>query len=198
MTDSLPRAAPSRGRRRSRCPGLSSPQHPFPGRSAPSRSNHEPVEPLSRPRQFTPPWRAAHAPCRGCRRRSSMTPLRALVCDDEAPLPDLMARRAEKLGLQVDKAPDGKAGLGLIAKNKYDLIITDIYMPEVTGLELLEAAKAQDREIQVVIVTASATVENAIEAINLGAFCYLTKPFDHLSVFDNAVMRAQELRPHHG
>jgi len=124
----------------------------------------------------------------------TMTQLRALVCDDEAPLRDLMARRAEKLGLRVDKAPDGKAGLGLIAKNKYDLVITDIYMPEVTGLELLEAVKAQDPDIQVVIVTASATVENAIEAINLGAFCYLTKPFDHLSVFDNAVLRAQELR----
>jgi CheY-like chemotaxis protein len=123
-----------------------------------------------------------------------MTPLRALVCDDEAPLCDLMARRVEKLGLQVDKAQDGKAGLTLIGANSYDLIVTDIYMPEVTGLELLEAAKARDRDIQVIIVTATATVENAIEAINLGAFCYLTKPFDHLSVFDNAVMRAQELR----
>jgi CheY-like chemotaxis protein len=124
----------------------------------------------------------------------TMTQLRALVCDDEAPLRDLMARRVEKLGLQVDKASDGKEGLALIGANRYDLIVTDIYMPEVTGLELLEAAKAQDREIQVVIVTATATVENAIEAINLGAFCYLTKPFDHLSVFDNAVLRAQELR----
>ena len=123
-----------------------------------------------------------------------MNQLRALVCDDEAPLRDLMARRVEKLGLLVDKVSDGKAGMGLIASNKYDLIVTDIYMPEVTGLELLEAAKAQDRDIQVVIVTATATVENAIEAINLGAFCYLTKPFDHLSVFDNAILRAQELR----
>ena len=123
-----------------------------------------------------------------------MTQLRALVCDDEAPLRDLMARRVEKLGLQVDKASDGKAGLALIGSNQYDLIVTDIYMPEVTGLELLEAAKKRDREVQVVIVTATATVENAIEAINLGAFCYLTKPFDHLSVFDNAVLRAQELR----
>jgi CheY-like chemotaxis protein len=123
-----------------------------------------------------------------------MTPLRALVCDDEGPLCDLMARRVEKLGLQVDKAQDGQAGLALIGSHKYDLIVTDIYMPGVTGLELLEAAKARDPDIQVIIVTATATVENAIEAINLGAFCYLTKPFDHLSVFDNAVMRAQELR----
>jgi CheY-like chemotaxis protein len=82
----------------------------------------------------------------------------------------------------------------LIGSNRYDLIVTDISMPEVTGLELLEAAKKHDAEVQVVIVTATATVENAIEAINLGAFCYLTKPFDHLSVFDNAVLRAAELR----
>ncbi len=123
-----------------------------------------------------------------------MTQLRALVCDDEAPLRELMARRVQKLGLQVDQAEDGQAGLSLIGSHPYDLIVTDIYMPQVTGLELLEAAKKQDREVQVVIVTATATVENAIEAINLGAFCYLTKPFDHLSVFDNAILRAVELR----
>ena len=82
-----------------------------------------------------------------------MTPRRALVYDDEAPPCDLMARRVEKLGLQVDKAQDGQAGLALIGSSKYDLIVTDIYMPGVTDPGLLEAAKTRDGDIQVIIVT---------------------------------------------
>ena len=56
-----------------------------------------------------------------------MTLLRALACDDEALLCDSMARREEKLGLQVDKAQDGQAGLALIGINEHDLIVTDTY-----------------------------------------------------------------------
>ena len=56
-----------------------------------------------------------------------MTPQRALVYDDEAPPCDLMARRVENLGLQVDKAQDGQAGLALIGINEHDLIVTDTY-----------------------------------------------------------------------
>jgi CheY-like chemotaxis protein len=123
-----------------------------------------------------------------------MANLRALVCDDEAPLRDLMARRLEKLGLEVERAESGKDAVARIDAQRYDLLITDIYMPDVTGLELLQRMKALDPHAQVVVVTASATLDNAVGALNHGAFAYLTKPFDHLTVFDNVVARAIEFR----
>ena len=123
-----------------------------------------------------------------------MANLRALVCDDEEPLRDLMARRLEKLGLEVDRAESGKDAAARIEAQRYDLLITDIYMPDVTGLELLQRMKALDPHAQVVVVTASATLDNAVGALNHGAFAYLTKPFDHLTVFDNVVARAIEFR----
>jgi CheY-like chemotaxis protein len=123
-----------------------------------------------------------------------MANLRALVCDDEAPLRDLMARRLEKLGLEVERAESGKDAAARIDSGRYDLLVTDIYMPDVTGLELLQRMKALDPHAQVVVVTASATLDNAVGALNHGAFAYLTKPFDHLTVFDNVVARAVEFR----
>lgn len=123
-----------------------------------------------------------------------MATLKALVCDDEAPLRDLMARRLEKMGLEVERAESGKDAAARIDAQRYDLLITDIYMPDVTGLELLQRIKALDPHAQVVVVTASATLDNAVGALNHGAFAYLTKPFDHLTVFDNVVSRAVEFR----
>jgi CheY-like chemotaxis protein len=105
-----------------------------------------------------------------------------------------MARRLEKMGLEVDRAEDGKDAVARIDAQRYDLLITDIYMPDVTGLELLQQMKALDPHAQVVVVTASATLDNAVGALNHGAFAYLTKPFDHLTVFDNVVARAVEFR----
>jgi len=67
-------------------------------------------------------------------------------------------------------------------------------MPEATGLEVMQYAKQKDAETQVVIITSSATLDNAIDALNHGSFGYLTKPFDHLIVFDNMVSRALEYR----
>jgi CheY-like chemotaxis protein len=123
-----------------------------------------------------------------------MAALRALVCDDEAPLRDLMARRLEKMGLEVERAESGIDARERIENNRYDLLVTDIYMPDVTGLELLQQMKAMDPHAQVVVVTASATLDNAVKALNDGAFAYLTKPFDHLTVFDNVVSRAIDFR----
>ena len=123
-----------------------------------------------------------------------MAKLKALVCDDEAPLRDLMARRLEKLDLEVERAENGKDAVAKIDSRRYDLLVTDIYMPDVTGLELLQRMKALDPHAQVVVVTASATLDNAVGALNHGAFAYLTKPFDHLTVFDNVVARAVEFR----
>jgi DNA-binding response OmpR family regulator len=123
-----------------------------------------------------------------------MAELRVLVCDDDSDMLELMLRRLDKMGFKPDRASDGGVATTLIRENLYDLIVTDIYMPEATGLELLALAKQRDPQVQVVIVTASATLDNAIDALNHGAFGYLSKPFDHLSVFDTTVSRALEFR----
>lgn len=123
-----------------------------------------------------------------------MAELRVLVADDDANMLDLMTRRLNRMGLQVDRAEDGRTALEMIRRAAYDLILTDIYMPGATGLDVIRLAKENDPHVQVVVVTGSATLDNAVEALNMGAFSYMTKPFDHLSVFDNAVSRALEFR----
>jgi len=123
-----------------------------------------------------------------------MNELKVLVADDDPALLDLMLRRLARQGLRPDSANDGRKALELIAASAYDLIVTDIYMPGVTGLELLRQAKEADPNTQVIVVTAGATLDNAIEALNNGAFAYLMKPFDHFSVFDNTVTRAIQFR----
>ncbi len=117
-----------------------------------------------------------------------------LAVDDDSALLKMMVRRLDKLGLQIEQASDGRSALELIETKTYDLVVTDIYMPGVTGLELLKQAKERDQHTQVVVVTAAATMENAVDALNNGAFAYLTKPFDHMSVFDNVVSRALDYR----
>ena len=123
-----------------------------------------------------------------------MAETRVLIADDDAAMLALMARRLERQGLDVVRAENGRDALSRIEENIFDLIVTDIYMPGVTGLEILKQAKDGDANTQVIVVTAGATLENAIEALNNGAFAYLKKPFDHLSVFDNTVNRALQFR----
>jgi DNA-binding response OmpR family regulator len=123
-----------------------------------------------------------------------MTQYKILLADDDSGLRALMARRLSKLEGDLDQAEDGKEALSLLEANHYDLIVSDIYMPGATGLDILRAAREKDPHTQVVVVTAAATLENAIEALNNGAFGYMIKPFDHISVFDNTVRRALEFR----
>jgi DNA-binding response OmpR family regulator len=125
---------------------------------------------------------------------SSKTEFKILVVDDDESMLDLMVLRFNKMGLKVERANDGRMAQKSIEGTTFDLIVTDIYMPGGTGLSLLRMAKEQDPHTQVIVVTAGATLENAIEALNNGAFAYLTKPFDHISVFDNVVSRALEFR----
>ena len=123
-----------------------------------------------------------------------MAEWRVLVVDDDTHMLDLMTRRLGRMGLQADRAQDGRTAIGMVQQTAYDLILTDIYMPGGTGLEILRKAKENDPHVQVIVVTGSATLDNAVEALNMGAFSYLSKPFDHMSVFDNSVSRALEFR----
>lgn len=123
-----------------------------------------------------------------------MSEVKILLCDDDPDLLGLLVRRLKKMGIEPDSAGDGRVAKSLVDENTYDVIVTDIYMPEATGLEVMQYAKQKDEETQVVIITSSATLDNAIDSLNHGAFGYLTKPFDHLIVFDNMVSRALEYR----
>jgi DNA-binding NtrC family response regulator len=89
----------------------------------------------------------------------TMSAARVLVADDDVDLQDLMVRRLRRLGLSADRAQDGTAAINQIALVDYDLIVTDLYMPGASGLQILCAAKERDPHTQVLVVTGSATLE---------------------------------------
>jgi diguanylate cyclase (GGDEF)-like protein len=117
-----------------------------------------------------------------------------LVADDEEEFRRLLSRRAERLGLAVDQASDGKKALEAVRSNRYDLLILDIYMPGASGLEVLKVGREGDPDLQAIVMTAYATVNNAIEALRAGAYDYLVKPLDSLEAFDLALKRAMGFR----
>ncbi|NUO49975.1 MAG: sigma-54-dependent Fis family transcriptional regulator [Polyangiaceae bacterium] len=101
-----------------------------------------------------------------------------LVVDDEANLRRVLSAQLTRDGYDVHVAEDGEAGLAYLREHHIDLVITDLRMPKVDGMEMLRAALRDDPSRPVVMMTAHGTVETAVEALKTGAFDYLTKPFD--------------------
>jgi two-component system response regulator AtoC len=105
-----------------------------------------------------------------------------LVVDDEPNLRRVLSAQLERDGYDVHTAEDGEQALGILKEHHIDLVITDLRMPRVDGMELLRRAQKLDAELPVVMITAHGTVDNAVEALKSGAFDYLTKPFDQVEV----------------
>jgi two-component system response regulator AtoC len=105
-----------------------------------------------------------------------------LVVDDEPNLRRVLSAQLARDGYEVLTAEDGEAGLELLREHHVDLIITDLRMPKVDGMELLRQALTMDPDLPVVMITAHGTVDTAVEALKLGAFDYVTKPFDQAEV----------------
>src|SRR4051812_34799579 len=103
---------------------------------------------------------------------------KVLVVDDETNLRKVLAAMLRRDGFDVTVAADGEQGLAEFAKNGADIVVTDLVMPKVGGLEILKSINASAPEVPVIIITAHGTVDSAVEAIKLGAFDYITKPFD--------------------
>ncbi|MCL4209973.1 MAG: sigma-54 dependent transcriptional regulator, partial [Phycisphaerales bacterium] len=116
---------------------------------------------------------------------------RILIVDDKELMRDSVASILARKGHSVVVAPGARAALAKIAEKSPDVVVTDLQMPEMNGLDLLEQIRAQDEHLPVVFMTAYGTVETAVQAMKRGAFDYLTKPFsgDELVV---AVDRAVE------
>jgi two-component system, NtrC family, response regulator AtoC len=105
-----------------------------------------------------------------------------LVVDDEPNLRKVLSAQLQRDGYDVHTAEDGEQALDVLRDHHIDLVITDLKMPKLDGMELLRRVVAMDDELPVVMITAHGTVDNAVEALKTGAFDYITKPFDQAEV----------------
>ena len=103
---------------------------------------------------------------------------RILVADDERSMRELLAIVLRREGYDVLLAENGREAIALIEKEPIDLLISDIKMPDVSGVDVLRVAKRIDQDILGIMITAFASTETAVEAMRLGACDYLSKPFD--------------------
>jgi DNA-binding NtrC family response regulator len=101
-----------------------------------------------------------------------------LVVDDEPNLRRVLSAQLSRDGYDVHTAEDGQQALTVLNEHHIDLVITDLKMPNVDGMELLRRTLELDPGLPIVMITAHGTVDNAVEALKLGAFDYITKPFD--------------------
>ncbi len=106
-----------------------------------------------------------------------MSPVRVLVVDDKENMLKLFGRILGE-GYAVSTASDGARALALIASEEFDVVVTDIRMPGAGGFEVLQAVKARAPSTEVVMMTGYATVGDAVQAMKMGAYDYLEKPFD--------------------
>ncbi|MGB7062015.1 MAG: sigma-54 dependent transcriptional regulator [Candidatus Zixiibacteriota bacterium] len=106
-----------------------------------------------------------------------MEKAKILVVDDEESMCKFMEIMLKKEGYSVSSSQDAAAALEQIKGENYDLVIADLMMPEMSGIELLSRAKSVNPELDFIMMTAFASVDSAIEALKKGAFDYITKPF---------------------
>lgn len=99
-----------------------------------------------------------------------------LIVDDEPLVRNFLNEVLKREGYRIDMAVDGESALKKVEKNYYDVIITDVRMPGINGLALLEKIKDLSPSTAVIVITAYGSIENAVEAMKVGAYDYLTKP----------------------
>ena len=108
--------------------------------------------------------------------------VKALVVDDEADIRDLVGEVLGAEGLETVEAQDGEAALDLIQRAAPAIVVLDLNIPRLNGMEVLRRARAAVPDLPIIILTAAADVRTAVEAMQLGAVDYLTKPFDELDL----------------
>jgi diguanylate cyclase (GGDEF)-like protein len=116
--------------------------------------------------------------------------IRVLLVDDDSTFRWVLARRLKRMGVDFVEAEDGEQAIKALEEGEFTLLITDIYMPGKDGFEVIQVARSLYKDIQVILMTASSTLENAIKALRNRVFDYLTKPMETLAIFDLTVNRA--------
>lgn len=120
---------------------------------------------------------------------------KALVIDDDRATLDLLKFQLETEGFQTSVAENGAQGLNFIQENEYDIILTDLNLPDISGIEMVKRSKEQSPNTEIIMITGFGSTEKAIEATKAGAFWYFTKPveFEELLVLiEKAVERKKQ------
>src|SRR5947208_5321345 len=119
-----------------------------------------------------------------------MNPAHILVVDDDENLRWVLKTQLEEMGYAVSSAADGEQALAAIEKEPPALVLTDLKMPGLSGLELLARIRSEYPELPAVIITAFGTIQSAVQAMRAGAYDYLTKPvdFEELAIVVNRVL----------
>ena len=116
-----------------------------------------------------------------------------LVVDDETSMREFLEVLLSKEGYQVAEAKSGKQALNMIQKNEYDLVLTDIRLGDLTGLEILRQSKRKNQDTIVIMISAYSTTEIAVEAMNEGAYDFVPKPFDNQEL-KHTIKKALEMK----
>jgi CheY-like chemotaxis protein len=120
---------------------------------------------------------------------------RILAVDDEAIILDSFRKILVVAGYSIDTVEKGREALGLILKNEYDFVFTDLKMPEMDGLEVTKAVKHLRPDIDVIVITGYASIDTAVETMKFGAMDYVQKPFTEdelIAFFNKSVIRRKD------
>ena len=118
---------------------------------------------------------------------------RILIAEDEANLRLVLQKELERLGYRVQAAPDGEAALRKLEESNVDVLLCDINMPRIDGMEVLRRVHERPNPPEVIMLTGQATLETAVEALKLRAYDYLTNP-SSIPELDVRVKQAAEKR----
>jgi len=120
---------------------------------------------------------------------------RVLIIDDEPLMRISVSDALKGEGYEVSEAASGREGLGLAGESGFDVVITDLRLPDIDGIEVLKALRKSSPETMVVLITAFGAVETAVEAMKYGAYDYVTKPFamDELLIMIKRMLKLKEL-----
>ena len=119
-----------------------------------------------------------------------------LVVDDDADIREVLGDRLESLGYRVSAAENAKAGLELLERQNPQLVLLDIEMPDMNGIDMLREIRRREHDVTVVMITAYGTIERAVEAMKEGALDFIPKPFepDHVALIVAKALERETLR----
>ncbi len=125
-----------------------------------------------------------------------MSRRRILVVDDEVYITEILARWLEAAGYSCERAHSAEEALSLLAADRFELVVSDVMMPGMSGIELLEQVRAEHRDLAMIMATAVDDRSTAISTLRLGAYGYLIKPLDEDDVVINVAQALERRRLH--